>query len=188
MKKSQKAKNRKKTKKENTLVRNYKDTVFRMLFNNKEKMLFYIMLFLVGLSSVLCMLLVWPWTDRISILFVIIVSFISINIIDENIKIGYEKELIIKVLLIFSIIWILFSVFGIYKINNYRISYINEQKRSDKREIEVIYNPFPYLWLSNIDEPYFVSTYKEYLNIDNSVNLKLKKLSKKEYINIILNR
>lgn len=39
MKKSQKAKNRKKTKKENTLVRNYKDTVFRMLFNNKEKML-----------------------------------------------------------------------------------------------------------------------------------------------------
>lgn len=154
---------------------------------DKKLLLFIILLILVALSSLVCMLVVEPWTDRISILFVVIMSFVSIGIIDREIQNDYSRNFktFLKVFLGLYIFWIVFCMFGTYKIEKYRTRYVKEQKELNKENIEVIYNPSKHLWLSNLQEEYFVKTYKEYQKIDENSKLVIKKLSTKEYIEII---
>lgn len=162
------------------IIENYK--------NDKKILLFNILLFMTAMSSIICMLVAWPWGDRISILFVIIVSYISIGIIDKNVKINNVAAKLLEIFCILSVVWIIFSIFCAYKIDRYRIKYINEQKNADPKKIEVIYNPSRYLWLSNIDNEYFVDTYKKYQGIDDEIQLILKKLSLEEYVRIIFSK
>ena len=160
-----------------SLMNSYKD--------DKKMLLYYMLLLLAAFSSILCMLVVGYWFDRISIFFVIVVSFISLKIIDRNIEINKDNESLIKMFFTISLIWIIFCMFSTYKIEKYRTRYVNEQKELKKECIEVIYNPSPYLWLSNLNGKYFVDTYKQYQKIDNEVELVLKRLSLKEYAQII---
>jgi len=76
-------------------------------------------------------------------------------------------------------------MFCTYQIDRYRIKYTIQQKETDSKKIEVIYNPSPYIWLSNLNGQYFVDTYKQYQQIHNETKLILKKLSIKEYMDII---
>lgn len=160
-----------------SLISSYKD--------NKKLMLFYILLIVISLSSILCMLVVWPWGDRVSILFVIVLSFISLSIIDKNIKFNYTINYIIKLFFVLITVITIFAMFCTYKIDKYRIKYTIEQKEDNLKDIEVIYNPSPYVWLSNLNGEYFVNTYKEYQNLEKDTNLILKKIPLKEYIEII---
>lgn len=163
-----------------SLISSYKD--------NKKLMLFYILLIAMSLSSTLCMLIVWPWGDRVAILFVLVLSFVSLSIIDKNINFNYLISYVIKLFLVIVITITVFGMFCTYKIEKYRTEYIAEQKEVDLKDIEVIYNPSPYIWLSNLKGEYFVNTYKEYQNLDKDDNLILKRLSLNEYIEIIFNK
>lgn len=156
--------------------------------NDKKLLLFYILLLLSAFSSIVCMLVVGYWFDRVSIFFVIVVSFISIKIIDRNIEINKNNESLIKMIFIMSLILIIFSMFSTYKIERYRSDYVYKQKELKQESIEVIYNPSPYLWLSNLNGKYFVDTYKQYQQLDNEVELVLKKIPLKEYIQIIFSK
>lgn len=160
-------------------------------YKTDKKLLFFILLLiLVAFSSILCMLVAAPWSDRLSILFVVIMSFISIGIIDREIQNDYSRifRIFLKVVLGIWILWIVFCMFGTYKIEKYRTEYVKEQKELNKENIEIIYNPSKYIWLSNIKDEYFIKTYKEYQKIDENSNLVIKKLSLKEYIEIIFDK
>ena len=134
------------------------------------------------------MLVVGYWFDRVSIFFVIVVSFISVKIIDRNIEKNQYNEILIKLITAISLVWICFCMFSTYKIEMYRNEYVKIQKELKRESIEVIYNPSPYLWLSNLNGKYFVDTYKQYQQLDNEVELVLKKISLNEYIKIIFGK
>lgn len=153
--------------------------------NNKKLMLFYILLIMLSLSSTLCMLVAYPWGERVAILFVLVLTFISLSIIDKNIEYNYLINYIIKLLSVITMIATTFFMFCTYKIDKYRIKYIIEQNEANLKDIVVIYNPSPYIWLSNINGEWFVNIYKEYQNLEEDTNLILRKLSIKEYIEII---
>ena len=152
---------------------------------DKKLLLFYILILLSALSSVLCMVAVGYWFDRVSIFFVIVVSFISIKIIDRNIKENQEIGESIKSIFVITVIWIIFYMFSTYKIERYRTNYVKEQNDMKQKTIEVIYNPSQFLWFSNLEHQYFVDTYKEYQKIDDDVELVIKRVSLKEYLQII---
>lgn len=151
---------------------------------DKKILLFYILLIVTALSSTICMLVLMYWFDRISIVFVIVMSFISIKIIDKNINIDKNK-IIIKIFFVISLVYIVFCMFCAYRIEKYRTNYVIKQKELKQNVIEVIYNPSQYLWLSNLNSQYFVDTYKEYQEIEKENKLVLKKLSLREYMQII---
>lgn len=147
--------------------------------------LFLYYLFGVALSSSLVMLILPVWGDRITLFTVISIIIISIILID-NIFI-YKNYNIIKFIFVSTCLYFICCFICIYNVNKVRVNYINYQLDNNYNEIEVIWNPFMYLWNNNPNSEYFINTYKSYMNISNDKDIKIINLRMKDYINIFLN-
>lgn len=156
-----------------------------IITKSKKKDLIHILLIFAGMSSILSMLIVYVWGERVALLEVIILTYISIKILDDFLNDKYVLKFMVP---IFSIVIIAFVLVFIscHKINKYRIDYINKQISENKNEITVIYNPIIFIWNPNLPDDYFLKTYKEYVGIDQNKEISIKKLSLKEYIDIVL--
>ena len=153
--------------------------------DKKEKHFIYFMLTL-SLSSVGIMFILPTWGDRIVLFNTITLTFIGTILID---KIMPSKKLInksFKLLYLLIFIYFLMCFISIFRINNYREKYIKKQLEEDKQIIEVVRNPFMYVWNNNPQSDYFIRTYKSYVSIPKEKDIEITELSYKKYIKIIL--
>lgn len=150
--------------------------------NTKLKLFLYYLL-IVGLLSSLVMLIIPVWGNRITLFTVITMIIISVVLID-NIY-SYKNYNIIKFVFISSCIYFICCFICIYNVNKVRVNYINYQLDNNCNKIEVIRNPFVYLWNNNPGGDYFVNTYKYYMNIPDEIDIEIINLSLTDYLNII---
>ena len=144
-------------------------------------MTFYYFLIAMSLISVLTMMILPVWGDRVTLLAVITISVVSALIINEFISVKTYKYLI----LLLTIMCINYMFFGYmaHSIDRERQNQIQNQKNSNV--IETLYNPVKYVWNNNALTEYFDITYKRYLDLDGSIVIKYKKLTFNEYIKLM---
>ena len=159
----------------------YLYSIYVIMNKDKEKMLYYYFLIGMSLVSVLTMLILPVWGDRVTLLAVITVSAISVLIINEFIGKKTYKFLI-PLLVILCVNYIFFG-YMVHSIDAERLDRIQAQRNNE--EIEILYNPVKYVWNNNILTEYFDTTYKKYLDLDSSIVFTHNELSFNEYIKLM---
>lgn len=160
-------------------------TINYIIKNIKLKHFIYFIL-TISLSSAIAMLILPTWGDRITLFPVLTLTIIGVILIDNIIKYHNKEIKLIKIITVLSCLYFISISVAIYQINTYRENYINQQINDNNNKIIVIRNPFMYLWNNNPDGKYFIETYKSYMNIPKSSEIKIYQLPYKEYIKIIL--
>ena len=159
----------------------YLYSIYVIMNKDREKMTFYYFLIAMSLISVLTMMILPVWGDRVTLLAVITISVVSALIINEFISVKTYKYLI-PLLTIMCINYMFFGYMA-HSIDRERQNQIQNQKNSNV--IETLYNPVKYVWNNNALTEYFDITYKRYLDLDGSIVIKYKKLTFNEYIKLM---
>lgn len=158
-------------------------SINKIIIDKRKKSFIYLLL-ITGITSSLVMLILPTWGDRITLYSYITIIISSIILIDNIIKNDHKISKYLNITLYFTYILFITCFISIYKVNNYREKYIKEQLDNNVETIEIIRNPFMYIWNNNPQSEYFIKTYKSYMDIE--TNIEIKQLSMKEYLNILL--
>lgn len=163
-------------------------SIYYILKNKKEKMLYVFFLVISSLTSSLIMTILSTWGDRVTFLSTITITISSIVLINEFIPNNIRINKLINILGSLIICLYIVCFVYVYKINYIREKYIYEQFNNGVVEIEVLENPIKLIWNNNLPGEYFVNTYKKYLKLDEKVKFKLYKIRYREYFKILFTK
>lgn len=137
--------------------------------------------------SCIVMLILPVWYERVAFFPVIVISIVSVILINEF---GISKKLdkFVSVVAILMFIYYGVCFYSTYKIDKYRVDMINKQRNQDVSQIKVLRQPFRFLWNNNFPSAYFADKYKAYLSMGDDTELIIYDPSWRDYLNIILGK
>lgn len=143
---------------------------------NRKKLIMYIGIFIVGLSTIFSMFLSPVWGDRISVFNIFCLYIISISLISNIVK--TEKTAKIEKILIGILVCvcIYYLVIFVYVAHTQNLREQEIKQCIDNNEKVLYLTESPILLMQNYNPQidYFIDTYKKCYNIPEDVEIKLK--------------
>lgn len=143
------------------------------IYTKKHKVNKILFFYLIGIGANAVMLMSPTWGYRTSFASYIFLSISYLKIIDENIvEHKIMNYLLLFIILLSSIVYLVMYV-STYKLYKYNKSYINQQLKDNKNEIEIIKYPYFISCNLNPENQYHEKKFKDYYHIPESKKLKL---------------
>lgn len=151
-----------------SIIDTYKD--------DKKKLFMYLIIFIIGLSSIFSMLISPVWGHRISILSIFCLYIISISLICNIVK-PRTAEKIEKILIgIIVCVCICYLMIFIYvaHIQNLREQEIKQCIDNNEKVLNLTKSPVALMHNYNPSDDFNIKTYKNYYNIPEDVEIRFK--------------
>lgn len=161
-------------------------TIYTILFlysiidvykENKRKQVLYLMIFTIGLSSILSMFLSPVWGDRISVFNIVCLYIISISLISNIVKTQKTEKMekVLMGILICSCICYLVIFAYIAHVQNIREQEIKQCIDNNEKILNLTNLPIALMHIYNPQTDFHINAYKSCYNIPEDVEIKLKR-------------